>query len=45
VLKASETIFAVDLEKVGLSELVISYFAQLIKGKGAIRETLYNLVK
>ena len=34
------SIFGVDLEKAGLSDLVISYFAELIKGTGAVRETL-----
>ncbi|RKM61911.1 mannitol dehydrogenase family protein [Butyrivibrio sp. CB08] len=34
------SIFGVDLEAVGLSELVISYFMELIAGEGAIRKTL-----
>ncbi len=34
------TIFAVDLESVGLSELIIDYFMELIAGEGAIRRTL-----
>ncbi len=34
------SIFGVDLEKVGLADLVLSYFEELIAGKGAIRATL-----
>ncbi|MCR5404368.1 MAG: mannitol dehydrogenase family protein [Butyrivibrio sp.] len=34
------TIFGVDLESVGLSDLVISYFTELIAGEGAVRKTL-----
>ena len=33
-------IFGVDLEKVGLAGKVISFFAELIAGVGAVRETL-----
>ncbi len=33
-------IFGVDLEEVGLSDKVVSYFAELIAGKGAVRATL-----
>ena len=43
-LLKDETIFGVDLEKTGLSDLVISYFAKLIKKPGAIRETLHEVV-
>ncbi len=34
------SIFGVDLEEVGLSDLVIGYFAELVAGKGAVRKTL-----
>ena len=33
-------IFGVDLEEVGLAGKVISFFAELIAGVGAVRETL-----
>lgn len=33
-------IFGVDLEEVGLADKVISFFAELIAGVGAVRETL-----
>lgn len=33
-------IFGVDLEEVGLSEKVTGYFLQMIRGNGAVRETL-----
>ncbi len=39
-LLKDETIFGVDLEKVGLSDLVISYYMELIAGEGAVRKTL-----
>ena len=39
-LLKDETIFGVDLEKAGLSDLVISYFMELVEGEGAIRKTL-----
>ena len=38
------TIFGVDLEKVGLSDLVITYFMSLISGTGAVRETLKKVL-
>ena len=34
------SIFGVDLEKVGLSEVIIDYFMELISGTGAVRKTL-----
>ncbi len=34
------TIFGVDLEAVGLSDMVIGYFTELVAGEGAIRKTL-----
>ncbi len=34
------SVFGVDLEKVGLSDLVIGYFAELVAGEGAVRKTL-----
>ena len=39
-LLKDKTIFGVDLEEVGLSDRVISYFMELIEGEGAIRKTL-----
>ncbi len=33
-------IFGVDLEEIGLADLVISYFAKLVQGPGAVRKTL-----
>ena len=39
-LLKDKTIFGVDLEEVGLSDLVLDYFEQLIAGKGAVRATL-----
>ncbi len=39
-LLKDESIFGVDLEKVGLSDIVLSYFEELISGKGAVRATL-----
>ena len=38
------TIFGVDLEEAGLSDLVIDYFAELVKGPGAVRQTLKRVV-
>ena len=39
-LLKDKTIFGVDLEEAGLSDLVLNYFEQLIAGKGAVRNTL-----
>ena len=39
-LLKDRTIFGVDLEEAGLSDLVLNYFEQLIAGKGAVRATL-----
>ena len=44
LLKKSE-IFGVDLYEVGLADVVCGYFAELIAGKGAVRETLKKYVK
>ncbi len=41
---SDDTIWAVDLFKVGLAELVTDYFNRLIARKGAVRETLHNIV-
>ena len=38
------TIFGVDLEEIGLSDLVITYFMSLISGTGAVRETLKKVL-
>ena len=34
------TIFGTDLEAVGLSDRIVSYFMELIEGLGAIRKTI-----
>lgn len=39
-LLENESIFGVDLTNVGLAELVVRDFNSLLKGKGAVRETL-----
>ena len=39
-LLKDKSIFGVDLEEVGLSDLILEYFEQLIAGKGAVRNTL-----
>lgn len=39
-LLKNKQIFGVDLEEVGLADKVISYFAELIAGTGAVRKTL-----
>lgn len=41
-LLSKETIFGVNLVKIGLSDLIIEYFKELSEGKGAIRRTLKN---
>jgi fructuronate reductase len=38
-------IFGVDLEEVGLSEKVTAYFLQMIRGNGAVRETLSSNIE
>lgn len=42
---SNEKIFGVDLYKAGLAELVISYFKELTKGPGAVKDTLEKYVK
>lgn len=44
-LLKDSAIFGLDLETAGLSDLVISYFAQLNAGKGAVRATLDRYCK
>ncbi|MBO4336847.1 MAG: mannitol dehydrogenase family protein, partial [Lachnospiraceae bacterium] len=44
-LLKDETIFGVDLESVGLADLVVSYFAELNAGKGAVRATVDKYCK
>ncbi len=39
-LLKDENIFGIDLEKVGLADLVLKYFEELIAGRGAVRQTL-----
>lgn len=41
---SNESIFGVDLYKVGLGERIENYFAELVSGKGAVRETLKKYV-
>ncbi|HQB54673.1 MAG TPA: mannitol dehydrogenase family protein [Sphaerochaeta sp.] len=43
-LLKDKTIWGVDLIEVGLSALVLSYFEKLIKGPGAVRQTLIDIV-
>jgi len=40
----NKTIFGVDLYEVGLSDVVINYFREMLAGPGAIRETLKKYV-
>jgi len=44
-LLSDETLFGVDLYKAGLADLVVSYFAELVAGPGAVRKTLEKYVK
>lgn len=44
-LLRNEMIFGVNLEEVGLSDLVIQYFKELSAGKGSIRKTLEKYVR
>ena len=39
---ADSELFASDLVKAGLSDKVVTYFISLMKGPGAVRETLHN---
>ncbi|NLN65550.1 MAG: mannitol dehydrogenase family protein [Clostridiaceae bacterium] len=39
-LLSDASIFGVDLYEIGLADKVLSYFAELIQGPGAVRETL-----
>ena len=39
-LLTDKEIFGVDLTEAGLADLVCQYFAEMVKGKGAVRETL-----
>lgn len=41
---SNESIFGVDLYEAGLGETVENYFAELVSGKGAVRETLKKYV-
>jgi fructuronate reductase len=43
-LLTNKAIFGVDLYEVGLAELTVQYFTELIAGPGAIRETLKKYV-
>lgn len=44
-LLSDATLFGVDLYKAGLADKVISYFAELVAGPGAVRKTLEKYVK
>lgn len=44
-LLRNEKIFAIDLEKIGLADKIISMFGELTKGPGAVRETLIKYTK
>ncbi len=44
-LLKDESIWGVNLPEIGMADLVLSYFAELIAGKGAIRKTLIKYVK
>ncbi len=43
-LLSNEKIFGVDLTKTSLYEKVVDDFASLVKGKGAVRETIHRIV-
>ena len=44
-LLENESIFGVDLIKTGLADIVVKDLNSLLKGKGAVRETLKNCLK
>ena len=41
---SNQKIFGVDLYEAGLADKVLGYFASMIKGPGAVRETLHKVV-
>lgn len=43
-LLSDTTLWGVDLNAIGMAELVKTYFAQLLAGRGAVRETLRKYV-
>jgi fructuronate reductase len=43
-LLADTTLWGVDLNAIGMADLVKTYFVQLLAGKGAVRETLRKYV-
>ena len=43
-LLENEKIFGVNLYDIGLADSVLSYFKDLIKDKGAVRDTLHKAV-
>lgn len=45
VLLKDESIWGVNLQEIDMADLVLSYFAELIAGKGAIRATLIKYVQ
>jgi fructuronate reductase len=44
-LLKDESIWGVNLQEIGMADLVLSYFAELIAGKGAIRAALIKYVQ
>ncbi|MCH4208341.1 MAG: mannitol dehydrogenase family protein [Solobacterium sp.] len=44
-LLKNKQIFNVDLEEAGLSDEVLQYFAEMLKGTGAIRSTLHKVAE
>ncbi|MGL5988841.1 mannitol dehydrogenase family protein [Cetobacterium sp.] len=38
----NERVFGIDLEKIGLSELIENYFVQMLSGEDAVRNTLHK---
>lgn len=43
-LLKNDTIFGVDLEEAGLSDKVLDYLSELLKGRGSVRDTLHRSV-
>nr|WP_319472694.1 mannitol dehydrogenase family protein [uncultured Sphaerochaeta sp.] len=44
-LLKDESIWGVNLQEIGMADLVLSYFTELVAGKGAIRATLIKYVQ
>ena len=41
----NDRIFGVNLEEVGLSELIENYFVEMLSGKEAVRNTLHKYLE